>query len=113
MFLMSQFDSPTSVDPNLYSQPILPQSTLALISMIAGILGFTLVPTLGSIVALVTGYMARKETRAVPPTASGDGMATAGIIMGWVGIGLFFVGICCVIAYFVFVAGLIGSQNFQ
>lgn len=110
---MSQFDAPPPVNPDPYAAPILPQSTLALISMIAGILGFTFVPTLGSIVALITGYMARKETRAVPPTASGDGMATAGIIMGWVGIGLAVVGICCVIAYFVFVAGLIGSQGFQ
>jgi hypothetical protein len=110
---MNQFDSPQPPSPNPYAPAPLPQSTLALISMIAGILGFTILPTLGSIVALITGYLARQETRAVPPKFSGDGMATAGIIMGWIGIGLFVVGICCVIAYFVFVAGVIGSQSFN
>ena len=38
--------------------------------------------------ALITSYMARNETRSIPPKASGDGMATAGIIMGWVQVGL-------------------------
>jgi hypothetical protein len=89
----------------------LPTSTLALVSMIAGILGFTLFPVVASIVAIITGNMARKETRAVPPTASGDGMATAGIIMGWVGVGLAVLGICCVIAYFVFVVGIVGASG--
>ncbi|MFZ5877976.1 MAG: DUF4190 domain-containing protein [Chloroflexota bacterium] len=96
-----------------YPPATLPTSTLALISMIAGVLGFTLFPTLGSIIAIITGNMARKETRGFPPTHSGDGMATAGIIMGWIGVGLAVVGICCVIAYFVFFAGLIGTQAFQ
>ena len=43
-----------------------------------------MLPVIGSIVALWAGYSARKETRAIPPTASGDGMATAGIVMGWI-----------------------------
>ena len=76
----------------------LPYSTLATVSLIAGILGFTFMPVLASIVALVTGYSARKETRAVPPLASGDGMATAGIVMGWIQIGLTVVLCCCMIA---------------
>jgi len=42
-------------------------STLAIISLIAGVLGFTMLPLVGSIAALLTGYAARKETRAVPP----------------------------------------------
>lgn len=89
---------------------VLPSSNLALISLIAGILGFTFFPFIASIVAVLTGYAARKETRSVPPTASGDGMATAGIIMGWVQIGLTVVGICCAAIYFIFIAGLIGAE---
>jgi hypothetical protein len=95
--------------PNLPQNPntsILPSSTMAIVSLVSGILGFTFVPIIGSMVALITGYMARQETRAIPPRASGDGMATAGIILGWVGIGLLVVGICCAIAWFVFVVGL-------
>lgn len=83
----------------------LPDSTLALISMISGILGFTFIPVVGGIVALITGYMARRETRSVPPTAGGDGMATAGIIMGWIQMGLIVVGFCCLAAFvFLFAA---------
>ncbi|HKY54780.1 MAG TPA: DUF4190 domain-containing protein [Anaerolineales bacterium] len=93
--------------PQSMSEPALPTSTLALISLIAGILGFTAVPLLGGIVALFTGYAARKETRTVPPRFSGDGLATAGIIMGWIQVGLTILGICCVGAYLVFVAGVV------
>jgi hypothetical protein len=82
-------------------------STLAIISLIAGILGFTMLPLIGSIAAIVTGYAARKETRAVPPLG-GDGLATAGIIMGWVQIALGVVGFCCFALYFIFVAGAVG-----
>jgi hypothetical protein len=84
----------------------LPTSTLAIVSLVAGVLGFGVVPLIGTIVAIITGYMARKETRAVPPTHSGDGMATAGIIMGWVQVGLTVIGICCFVGWFVFVVGL-------
>ena len=91
--------------------PLLPSSTLAIVSMISGILGFVMLPVLGSIVALITGYLARKETRAVPPRASGDGMATAGIIMGWIGAALAIIGVCCFIAYFVFIIGMVGTSN--
>ena len=88
---------------------VLPTSTLAIVSLIAGILGFMGLPIISSIVALLTGYAARKETRATPPRASGDGMATAGIVMGWIQIGLGVVAICCFVGYFVFVIGMVGS----
>jgi len=94
-----------------YNTTVLPSSTLAIVSLVSGILGFTMLPLLGGLVALWTGYAARKETRAIPPTASGDGLATAGIVMGWVQLGLGVVGICCAIAYFGFFAALIASRS--
>lgn len=102
---MYQQDSPQNMN-----YTILPTSTMAIVSLIAGILGFTLLPVIGGIVALVTGYSARKETRAVPPAASGDGMATAGIVMGWIQVGLTIVGACCFILYLGFFATLVGSS---
>ncbi len=104
---MDQQDSPQYVT---YTTPVLPTSTLALASLILGIGGFTFLPLIGSIAALVTGYAARKETRAVPPAASGDGLATAGIVLGWVQLGLGAVAICCFAAYMVFFFGLFGSS---
>lgn len=83
------------------SSELLPSSTLAIVSLVSAILGFTAVPVIGAIVALITGYMARSETRSIPPRASGDGMATAGIIMGWVQVALFMIAICCGVAVLV------------
>ena len=98
---------------NINGNNVLPSSTLAIVSLIAGIGGFTFLPVLGGIVAIITGYMARKETRAIPPGASGDGMATAGIIMGWIQVGLFVVGVCCFAVYFLFIAGAVFSSGGQ
>lgn len=92
-------------------QPLLPSSTLATLSLISAILGFTVLPLIGGIVALVTGYQARKETRSVPPQASGDGLATAGIVMGWIQIGLSVIGVCCFAAYFLFIVGAVATGN--
>lgn len=72
-----------------------PNSTSALISLICGILGLTLLPLVGSIVALIVGYMAKKDIRESNGTIGGDGLATTGIVLGWIGVGLTFVG-CCI-----------------
>lgn len=71
-----------------------PNSTMAVISLIAGILGLSLFPTIGSIIALIIGYMARNEIRASAGSLGGDGLATAGIVLGWIGIGLTVIGLC-------------------
>jgi hypothetical protein len=99
--------------PQINYETQLPTSTLAIVSMVAGIAGFTIFPAVGTIVALIAGYAARKETRAVPSVASGDGLATAGIIMGWVQVGLTVLGICIAAGFLAFglgIAGLSASQ---
>lgn len=102
-------DQPSLPDP--VGQDLLPTSTLAVVSLVSGILGFTFVPLVGTIVALITGYMARGETRSIPPRAAGDGLATAGILMGWIQVGLIVLGICCAMAYFVFFLGIFAASN--
>ena len=99
--------------PPTSNADILPTSTLAIVSLVSAILGFTFVPIIGTIVALVTGYMARSETRSIPVRASGDGLATAGIIMGWVQVALAVITVCCAIAYFVFVLGFFATSSGQ
>jgi len=99
--------------PQNLNEVTLPSSTLAIVSLVSALLGFTFLPVVGSIVALVTGYMARNETRSIPPKASGDGMATAGIILGWVQMGLLIIGICCTIAFLVFSIGALGIRSSQ
>jgi hypothetical protein len=85
--------------PPMPDTHMLPTSTLAIVSFVSAILGFTIVPVIGTIVALITGYMARNETRSIPPQASGDGLATAGIIMGWIQVALFVIGICLAVGF--------------
>jgi hypothetical protein len=101
-----------NLPPNVNSD-VLPTSTLAIVSLVSAILGFTIVPVIGTIVALITGYMARGETRSIPAKVSGDGLATAGIIMGWVQVALLVIGICCTIAYFVFIVGIFAASGGQ
>lgn len=84
--------------PNLpeSTPPALPTSALAVVSLISGILGVLMFPFVGGIVAIVTGNMARKETRSFPPTHAGDGMATAGQVLGWLSL-LIWIIICCLV----------------
>jgi hypothetical protein len=67
---------------------------MAIVSLISGILGLTFIPLLGSIVAVITGYMARNEIRASGGTVGGEGLATAGLILGWIGVALLVLGLC-------------------
>jgi hypothetical protein len=71
------------------SQPYAPipsgprTSTLAIISLIGGITGFTVLPMLGAVVAVITGHMAHSEIKKSAGMITGKGMATAGLIMGY------------------------------
>lgn len=58
------------------------------------LLGFT------SVLALVFGYIARKQIR--ERGESGAGLAVAGIVLGWVGVGLWGIFLIFVILGFVF-----------
>jgi hypothetical protein len=61
---------------------------LAVVSLVCGILGWTLLPMLGSAAAVVTGHLARAEIRASQGRLEGDGLALGGLVLGWVSIAL-------------------------
>jgi hypothetical protein len=67
--------------------PDAPQSAstngLAIASMVLGIVWLWWI---GSVLALIFGYIARRQIR--ERGQSGGGMAVAGIVLGWIGIGL-------------------------
>lgn len=73
-------NQPVSAPPPRETNP------LALISMIAGIIGVTLLPFLASIVAIITGHLARGEIRRNPAHYSGDGMAITGLVLGYIAV---------------------------
>jgi len=71
-------------------------SILAILSTISGAASFFVVPLIGAIAALITGYMAKTEIKKSNGTIEGEGFATAGIVMGWINIGLALM-VCCLI----------------
>ncbi|WP_199423197.1 DUF4190 domain-containing protein [Actinotalea solisilvae] len=63
-----------------------PNNTMAVVSLVAGICGLTVLFFVGSIVAVITGMMAKKEIARTGE--EGSSLATWGVILGWIGIGL-------------------------
>ena len=78
-------------------------SALAVVSLVSGILGWTLMPLLGSFVAVVTGHLARSEIRRAPGQLEGDGMAVAGLVLGYLSLA---VALLAMVALVVFFGGL-------
>ena len=71
----------------------------AIASLTMGVLGLSLLPLIGAVLALVFGYRARREI--ANSGESGEGLATAGVILGWVGVGL--LALIAVVALLAFV----------
>jgi len=81
-------------------------NTMALVSLISGVVGWFAVPFIGSIVAVVTGHMARSQIRQSGGSEDGDGLAIAGLVLGYVGLALAVIGIVLVVLFFIGVLGL-------
>jgi len=100
--------------PPRYSTTTAPASSgLAIASLLLGIGGLTILPLIGSILALIFGYMARKDIRNRPAEVGGDGMALAGIVMGWIAVGLSVLGIIAGVGFFACgMCGTLGSGSY-
>ncbi len=75
-------------------------SNLAIISLVSGILGWTILPWVASLVAIVTGHMARSEIRRSSGTMEGDGLAVAGLVLGYAMVVISFIGLMLIILFF-------------
>jgi hypothetical protein len=85
-----------------YGPQVIPNSPLAITSLISGIITWVVLPFVGAIVAIVTGHMARNEIRRSGGRMTGDGMAIVGMILGYTQIALTFLGAC----FFLFVIAI-------
>src|SRR6476660_8036197 len=65
---------------------VVPRQTTNGFAIASMVLGIVWIYWIGSILALVFGYIAKRQIAASNGTEGGDGMATAGIVLGWVGI---------------------------
>lgn len=76
-----------------------PTSSLSITSLIMAVLGWTLIPIVGGIIAVITGHMAKKEIRQSNDLLGGDGVATAGLFLGYSNLAL---GACVCLALILF-----------
>ena len=86
-----------------------PTSSLSITSMVMGVLGWVLIPVVGGIIAVITGHMAKKEIKQSSGLLGGDGIATAGLILGYSNLAL---GLCVCLALILFPALLAGIWTF-
>jgi hypothetical protein len=75
-------------------------STLAIISLIAGIMGWVGFVGIGPIVAVITGHMAKREIDRSQGMLTGGSLATAGLVLGYVNLALSIIGLCLVVVFF-------------
>jgi len=89
--------------------PAVPQtSTMAIVSLVSGIASWLVLPLIGAVVAVVTGHMARNEIRQSGGQLTGDGLATAGLVLGYLQIGLTVLAACalgCFLAFAIATSG--------
>jgi hypothetical protein len=78
---------PQYMDQSQFGGQVPPQQTngMAITSLVSGILGLTLCAGVGSVAALIFGYIAKAQIKRSQGMQGGNGMATAGIVMGWIG----------------------------
>jgi hypothetical protein len=86
--------------PPMYAPPATTTSTTAIVSLVCGVVGWTVVPFIGALIAVITGHIARGEIRRSAGRVTGGGMATAGLVLGYIQI----VGIVLLIAVIIVIA---------
>ncbi|MBS0192878.1 MAG: DUF4190 domain-containing protein [Proteobacteria bacterium] len=80
--------------------PIRPTCSTATVSLIFGILTWFMLPFVGAVIAVIAGHMARAEIRRANGGLEGDGMAVAGLVLGYVHLGLALLAVMAVILFF-------------
>lgn len=83
-------------------------NTLAIVSLVFGVAAWVLLPLVGAVVAIITGHMARGELRRSQPAGheTGDGLAIAGLVLGWLQLALIVMGFFAVLFIFGSIAAL-------
>lgn len=67
-------------------------AVLFLVPFLAPCTGFIFAA--GCVAGVITGHIARSQIRAGGGAQTGQGMALAGLVLGWIGVGLLIVAVC-------------------
>ena len=79
-------------------------SSLAIVSLVFGLLGWSFLPMLGSLDAIITGHLARGEIRREPARLQGDGLAIAGLVLGYAAV---LMAVLAIMIFVLFFGGLV------
>lgn len=85
-------------------QSVTRTSSMAIISLVGGITGWTVLPFLGSLAAIIFGHLAKSEIKKSGGMLTGNGMATAGLVLGYIALAL---GLCAICVGILAFAGMI------
>ncbi len=84
--------------------PVLKECELATISLVTGILAWLFLPIVGSLTAVICGHLAKRQIRESNGTMSGSKMATAGLVLGYIQLGIIFMAACLFITIVIITA---------
>jgi hypothetical protein len=79
-------------------------SAWAIASLVLSLAGFVGLAFVGPILGVIFGHLALKEIKQSNGSMGGQGLAQAGLILGYVGIGLSVLAACGLLALFAFLA---------
>lgn len=80
-------------------------SSMAVISLISGIAAWLGIFGLGGLLAVIFGHLAKSEIRKTGGILTGDGLATAGLVLGYANIAVAIIGACLFLLFFLGVLG--------
>ena len=86
-----------------------PTNQLAIVSLVAGIASFAILPVVGAIIAVITGHMARSQIRRTGE--GGSGLAVIGLILGYVHLALGVLVLLLFVVVFFGILGLVATQH--
>lgn len=84
---------------------------MAIASLIFGILGLLILYGIGAVLALVFGYVAKGQIKRSQGMQTGNGLALAGIIMGWIGVVITILFVALVVAGVLFAVNEVGGPE--
>ena len=85
-------------------------NTLASVSLVSSLVGVFVIPIIGQIVGIITGHMSLSQIKQTGE--GGRGLGLAGVIIGWVSLGLWILGIIAFVLFFVAV-GTAGMTSYR
>jgi len=95
-----------------YPGPVAPSTNgFAIASLVLSISGFVLLGIVGSILGVIFGHIAQNQIKRAVPPEEGSGLATAGLIMGYIGIGINVLLIALGLLFLVFIPIIASSSS--